>query len=109
MNIAGIGSMELIVIMMVALVVLGPNKVVAMARNLGKAIGSFQKATSELPHIIEREVSQQTIYEEAKDETDSSSSEKAEREKEGPVLYRRGSSAPKEPDNTPPTAGGSQS
>ncbi|MCE2453293.1 MAG: twin-arginine translocase TatA/TatE family subunit, partial [Nitrospinae bacterium] len=38
---------ELIVIMVVALVVIGPKRLPELARTLGKALGDFKRATSD--------------------------------------------------------------
>ena len=49
---AKIGSMELIVILIVAMLAIGPERMPKAARTLGKAVGSFKKymndATSDL-------------------------------------------------------------
>ncbi len=44
----GIGMPELILIMAVALIVIGPKKLPDLARSLGRALGEFKKATGEL-------------------------------------------------------------
>ena len=44
----GIGMPELIVILVVALVVLGPKRLPEVARTLGKAIAEFRRQTSEI-------------------------------------------------------------
>lgn len=44
----GIGMPELIVILVVALVVLGPEKLPEIARSLGKGFSAFRKATDEI-------------------------------------------------------------
>src|SRR5216110_3113729 len=44
----GIGMPELIVILVVALVVLGPKKLPEVARTLGKAIAEFRRQTGEM-------------------------------------------------------------
>ncbi len=44
----GIGMPELIVIMAVALIVIGPKKLPDLARSIGRAMGEFKKATGEL-------------------------------------------------------------
>lgn len=44
----GIGMPELILILAVALIVIGPKKLPDLARSLGKALGEFKKATNEL-------------------------------------------------------------
>ena len=44
----GIGMPELILILAVALIVLGPKKLPDLAKSLGRALREFKKATSEL-------------------------------------------------------------
>jgi Tat protein translocase TatB subunit len=44
----GIGMPELIVILVVALVVLGPKRLPEMARTLGKAMAEFRRQTSDI-------------------------------------------------------------
>ncbi len=44
----GIGMPELILIMAIALIVIGPKKLPDLARSLGRALGEFKKATGEL-------------------------------------------------------------
>jgi len=44
----GIGMPELIVILVVALVVLGPKRLPEVARTLGKAMAEFRRQTSEI-------------------------------------------------------------
>jgi len=44
----GIGMPELVVILVVALVVLGPRRLPEMARTLGKAMAEFRRQTTEI-------------------------------------------------------------
>lgn len=44
----GIGMPELILIAIVALIVLGPNKLPDLAKSLGRAVREFRKATAEM-------------------------------------------------------------
>jgi Tat protein translocase TatB subunit len=44
----GIGMPELIVILVVALVVLGPKRLPEVARSIGKAMGEFRRQSSEI-------------------------------------------------------------
>ena len=44
----GVGMPELIVILVVALVVLGPKRLPEVARTLGKAMAEFRRQTSEI-------------------------------------------------------------
>lgn len=49
----GIGMPELILIMVVALIVIGPKKLPDLARSLGRALGEFKKATRDFKESIE--------------------------------------------------------
>ena len=44
----GIGMPELLVILVVALVVLGPNRLPELARTLGKAMAEFRRQTTDI-------------------------------------------------------------
>ena len=48
MNILGMGPMELMLIVVLALIVFGPAKLPEIMGQVGKAIGDFRRATSEL-------------------------------------------------------------
>lgn len=48
----GIGMPEMILILAVALIVLGPKKLPDLAKSLGRALREFKKATSELKESI---------------------------------------------------------
>ena len=52
MNFFGIGALELVFILVVALLVLGPNKMVETARTLGKYLRELQRAASEVPRLL---------------------------------------------------------
>ena len=52
MNVFGIGPTELIFILVVALLVLGPSKMLEMARDLGKYVRDFQRFTSDVPKLL---------------------------------------------------------
>lgn len=51
----GIGMPELLLILAVALIVIGPKKLPDLARSLGKAMGEFKRATNDLKQSIEQE------------------------------------------------------
>lgn len=55
MNIFGIGLFELVFILIIAFLVLGPAKMVDTARTLGKALRELQRATSEVPRLFSLE------------------------------------------------------
>ncbi len=48
----GIGMPELIIIMVIALIVIGPNKLPDLAKALGKGLSEFKKATSEIKESL---------------------------------------------------------
>lgn len=54
----GIGSTELIVILIVALIVIGPAKLPEMAKSLGKALGEFRRVSTDVKRTIEMEAEQ---------------------------------------------------
>ncbi len=52
----GIGSTELLVILLVALIVMGPRKLPQIARSMGKAFGEFKRVSSGFKQTIDMEV-----------------------------------------------------
>ena len=52
----GIGTQELIIILLVALIFLGPKRIPEIAKSLGKALREFRRASSELKDEIEKEI-----------------------------------------------------
>lgn len=49
----GIGMPELIIIMVIALIVLGPSKLPELARAIGKGMAEFRKATQEIKESLD--------------------------------------------------------
>lgn len=49
----GIGGQELIFILVLALIVLGPSKLPEIARTMGKVMGEFNRATNDLKREID--------------------------------------------------------
>lgn len=49
----GIGMPEMILILVIGLIVIGPKKLPDLAKALGRAIGEFKKATSDFKDSIE--------------------------------------------------------
>lgn len=60
----GIGLPELILIMAVALIVVGPDKLPELAKSLGKGIVELKKAASNLKESFDEEVGDQPKWEE---------------------------------------------
>ncbi len=51
----GIGMPELIIILVIALIVIGPQKLPDIARSLGKGLAEFKRATEDLKQNIDEE------------------------------------------------------
>jgi sec-independent protein translocase protein TatA len=51
----GIGMPELIIILIIALIVIGPSKLPDLARALGKGMAEFRKATQEIKESLDVE------------------------------------------------------
>lgn len=49
----GIGMPELIIILVIALVIIGPKKLPSLARGLGKGMAEFRKATNEIKENLD--------------------------------------------------------
>ena len=60
----GIGMPELMVILVVALIVLGPSRLPEIARALGKGLAEFRRATADVNEEIRK--AQRAIEEEAR-------------------------------------------
>ncbi|MFP6610072.1 MAG: Sec-independent protein translocase protein TatB [Deltaproteobacteria bacterium] len=70
----GIGATELIVILVVALLVIGPKKLPELARSLGRGLAEFRRATGDVTEeldnarIMLEEEARQTAHEDDKDD-----------------------------------------
>jgi TatA/E family protein of Tat protein translocase len=53
MNFAGVGPAELLLILIVALVVFGPQRLPQIAKDLGKSIGKWRQAIDEIQSVVE--------------------------------------------------------
>ncbi len=52
----GIGTSEVLIILLIALIILGPKELPKIARTLGRTMREFQRATDELKHTIDSEI-----------------------------------------------------
>lgn len=59
MDFWGIGFGEILVILVIALIVLGPTRVAEFGKTLGKMVRSFKQATSDLTSQITKEIEEQ--------------------------------------------------
>ena len=64
--IGSIGTMELVVILVIALMVFGPRKLPELGRSIGKSLGEFKRASNDLRHTLEDEIH---VEEQARRET----------------------------------------
>ena len=53
MNLFNIGSMELICVLLIALIILGPTKLVQFSKSIGKLLKSSRRRIHELQNSIE--------------------------------------------------------
>lgn len=56
-----LGTTELMVILVVALVLFGPRRLPQMSRSLGKSLGEFKRASEEFKQTWEREVAMESV------------------------------------------------
>lgn len=59
MDFLGIGGAEILVILVVALLIWGPNRIVEIGRTLGKTVHAFRKAASDISMQVSRELEEQ--------------------------------------------------
>ncbi|RKQ63407.1 sec-independent protein translocase protein TatA/sec-independent protein translocase protein TatB [Thermovibrio guaymasensis] len=71
----GLGTQELIIILVIALLIFGPKKLPELARSTGKAINEFRKASS---GILDEEEEKKKEKKESKKEETALKSEKEE-------------------------------
>lgn len=57
----GIGMPELLLILAIALIVIGPQKLPDIAKALGRGFAEFRKATDEFKHTLREEVREKEI------------------------------------------------
>ena len=105
-----IGMTELIVIMVVALIVIGPKRLPELARTLGKALGDFKRATSDFQNSfsMEDDYDLDVLDEEAKEKEKKAGAEESDEdddEEEGGTAEQTAEPDQTETDDLPPEAG----
>ncbi|WP_084032077.1 Sec-independent protein translocase protein TatB [Desulfonatronum lacustre] len=93
----GIGTTELLIIMLVALIVLGPKQLPGIARSLGKALGEFRRVTTDVQRTLNLEAAK--IEEDEREQKKAATAVKKAEEPQ----------AKSEPFSTPPSAAGEES
>jgi TatA/E family protein of Tat protein translocase len=61
----GLGTSELILILIVALVLFGPRKLPQLSRSLGKSLANFKRASEDFKETWEKEVARESAIKEA--------------------------------------------
>jgi Sec-independent protein translocase protein TatA len=59
MDILGVGGWDIFIIIIIALLIYGPERIVGIARNLGKIARTLKNSTSDLSATIAREIEAQ--------------------------------------------------
>lgn len=77
----GIGMPELIIIMVVALIVLGPKRLPQIAKTLGRGMAEFRRATTDLKDQLEVDLEEEVDEE---DEVEEDSDTEEEEQQAGP-------------------------
>jgi TatA/E family protein of Tat protein translocase len=62
----GLGTSELLLILIVALVIFGPRKLPQLSRSLGKSLADFKRASEDFKQTWEKEVEREGIFKEAR-------------------------------------------
>jgi sec-independent protein translocase protein TatB len=61
-----LGTSELLIILVVALILFGPRKLPQLSRQLGKSLGEFKRASEDFKRTWEREVEMEKLEEEGR-------------------------------------------
>ena len=61
----GLGTSELLLILVVALVIFGPRKLPQLSRSLGKSLANFKRASEDFKQTWEKEVARESAIKEA--------------------------------------------
>lgn len=69
----GMGSMEILVILLVAFILLGPAKMIEASRSLGKLVGQMRRMADEIPHVDLKELDNELSVVEGKNDRGESS------------------------------------
>ena len=114
MSILGMGPLEILTILMIAFILLGPDRMVDAARFMGKMVGEGRRLASEMPRVVvedddikvvsgDETISMTRDAGRRPDESAKSDSEEVRdrREDDGPVAFSPDSSRT-QPDSDPP-------
>jgi Tat protein translocase TatB subunit len=88
----GIGTSEILIILLIALLVLGPNEIPKLAKTLGRGMRELERAKNELRDSIEFEIEEKESREAKKPEE--TASEETATEEESAVVKNPTSNSP---------------
>ena len=69
----GMGGMEILVILLVAFILLGPAKMIEASRSLGKLVGQMRRMADQIPHVDLKEFDNELTVDDEKNAPDISS------------------------------------
>lgn len=75
----GIGSTELLVILVVALIVLGPKSLASVSRSLGKTIGEFRRVSTDFQRTLNVEAAEDEARQAAAKKRETAAKETADK------------------------------
>ena len=61
----GLGTSELLLILIVALIIFGPRKLPQLSKSLGKSLADFKRASDDFKQTWEKEVARESVIKEA--------------------------------------------
>ncbi len=114
----GLGMPEILLILAIALIVIGPKKLPELAKTLGRAMGEFKRSAQDFKRSIDMETTLQDIHpaspdtkevnrksrQEKKDKD--KNQQKSEQDKTAPPEDGPGDDSEAEPENDAPSKGG---
>ena len=96
MNLLGMGTLEIVAILLVAFIFLGPSRMAEAARFLGKMAGDLRRMTAELPTMVLDEEEDPIVHRRAGPGAAAPRSGKAgpDGDDDGPVAFQRKPAGP---------------
>jgi len=101
MEFFGMGTMEILVVLVVSLIAFGPGKLPQVARNLGKGMSAFRKITRELTEEMSKEFKEiekqgKEVFKEEKTAVEEMSKELKEIKRQGKEAFKEEKAAEEE-------------
>jgi Tat protein translocase TatB subunit len=91
----GIGTSEILIILLIALLVLGPNEIPKLAKTLGRGMRELERAKNELKDSIQFEIDEKETREaKAPEKTENEESAEDKEEEENSTIKNPTSNSP---------------